>query len=64
MRKTYTSTEAISLVQKIEKSRTNGERVYKACQQAGVTDTTYYRWKEQLKHLLNKASNDTLTISN
>lgn len=60
MRKTYTSGEALSLVRKIERSRAKGLRVYKACMEAGVTDTTYYRWREQFKHLLFKASNDNM----
>ena len=58
MQKTYTQSEAVSLVLKIEKCRERGERVFKACQQVGVTDTTYYRWKEQFKYLLHKAGND------
>lgn len=56
--KKYSKTEAISLVRKIEKSRANGVRVFKACHDAGVTDTTYYRWREQFKRLLVTANND------
>lgn len=58
MLKKYSKSEAIALLQKIEKSRADGARVFKACHNAGVTDTTYYRWREQFNPLLMTANND------
>jgi transposase-like protein len=63
MLKKYSKSEAVSLVKKIEKSRANGARVFKACHDAGVTDTTYYRWREQFKRLLMTANNDNSVSS-
>ncbi len=58
IKKQYSQAEAISLVKQIEDSRNKGVRLFKACREAGVTDTTYYRWKEQFKYYLLMASND------
>ncbi len=63
MLKKYSKSEAISLVKKIEKSRANGARVFKACQDAGIADTTYYRWRAQFKRLLMSANNDNSVSS-
>lgn len=63
IKKQYSEADAICLVRKIEDSRANGVRVFKACRDAGVTDTTYYRWKEQFKRFLVQASNDNSTGS-
>lgn len=54
--KRYSTDEALLVLTKIERSRAKGMRVFKACNETGVTDTTYYRWRAQYKHLLANTS--------
>jgi transposase-like protein len=50
--KRYSTDEALLVLFKIEQNRAEGMRVFEACHETGITDTTYYRWRAQYKHLL------------
>ena len=43
----FPSEKRFELLMKIEESRSNGLPVHTACRKAGVTDTTYYKWRKE-----------------
>ncbi len=46
-RKRYTDEDIINLLRQIELSLSSGSDVQTACRSAGVSDATYYNWRER-----------------
>ncbi|MEM7067286.1 MAG: transposase [Pseudomonadota bacterium] len=45
--KRYTNEMILKLLNQIEQNRSAGMRVHQACRLAGITDTTYYKWRNE-----------------
>ncbi len=45
--KRFTVETIYRLLREIEKNRSIGMRVHTACRLAGISDTTYYKWRSE-----------------
>ncbi|MEM9330620.1 MAG: transposase [Pseudomonadota bacterium] len=46
----FSNSDMVRILQEIETHRKNGIRLHTACRKAGVTDTTYYKWRNESKN--------------
>ena len=46
-RKNYTAEQIVSKLRQIEILSSQGKSIPQACQEAGVSDVTYYRWRKE-----------------
>ena len=45
--KKYKPEQIVNLLRQIEVATANGKTTPQACQEAGITDQTYYRWRKE-----------------